>query len=625
MTLPLDTRTAAYWPLDEQHDSLLPSDASGHLGDLTVPAGLTRPTVVDGTISGFGRDYVRAALSGLVVTDTTGATRLTRGLTIAAIARLDIEVLSAGDRCVIVQRGRGGGADPMSFRLAVEVHNVPSRQVKLLLFWQTEAGADVFDPGVLFHWPPGEHLLLAATREVIAGSLAVRYQINGESFAGGQAYALNCGGAVSADVSLGVAMTGAVTLGSMDGVLDSVQILDEAVSPEEFSWLWYRLAVAQAEGVQTMRQLVPPGVYSTDPDSRIQRELAVEGMAIGHAKALARRLRYFHLPDVAFGDAFDRWEQLTGYAPKPGDHLQIRRDRVLSFLGTVRGFSIQDVQAQLAERFATDVVQILEYGNDYSQDFAADTGSGLSIAGNGTITFTGGELAMAATSADLSYGGLVTPRAPHVLWPLAHGDDAWLQCKVRSVTPTTGACVAGLMIGRRDLDEWIVVGMLQTGGIPLNTLSWLRYRAGVLDGAATTLATFDATPMYLWVHHVAAGTFAIGHGTTLDLAKAATPIALVTGHASPLWAGLAVVAPTTSSASPSVAFDEFFARTPNGHQRFNWYAYRDPALPGTPDMIGAREVVRRIKPAHSSASACTTLAVTCDDAGNGCDQTPIGL
>jgi hypothetical protein len=424
-------------------------------------------------------------------------------------------------------------------------------------------------------------------------------------------------------VSIGAGVVSAgVYADHLDGVLAALHVLDEPVTADEFEWLWRRLARMQPEGVETMRALVPPGVYPTDPTSYVQRELAVEGMALGQVKSLAERLRFYSLPDRAWGSALERWESETAHAPQPGDDIALRRSRVMSFLGVVRGFAEQDVRAQLAERFrcAAVDVQLLEYGNDLSQAFASDPADGISSPGNGTITFTGGELTMASAATDLRYGGMGNPRAPHYLWPLAAGDDSWFAVKFRSVAPTTSG-IAGLMIGRRDRDEWVFVGVDQTGGIPLNTISWTRYRAGVLD-AFTVLATVNLTPIYLWVHHVAAGTFEVRYGATAAAAQAATPIALVTGHASPLWAGVAVVGGVGSA--PSVAFDDLFIHAPKGTQRSNWYAYRNPALPGTPDMFGARLVIDRIKPAHTFASASTVTAIVCDDATNGCGQAPIG-
>ena len=117
----LDPRAVAYWPLNEQWDSVLPVDQVGSLADLTVPAGLTRPAAVQ-IPGGYGRDFVRSSLTGLYASDAASKLLLTRAVTIVALARLDVSALANGNVCVLVQRGRGG-ANPITFGLASDYDN----------------------------------------------------------------------------------------------------------------------------------------------------------------------------------------------------------------------------------------------------------------------------------------------------------------------------------------------------------------------------------------------------------------------------------------------------------------------------------------------------------------------
>jgi hypothetical protein len=56
-----------------------------------------------------------------------------------------------------------------------------------------------------------------------------------------------------------------------------------------------------------------------------------------------------------------------------------------------------------------------------------------------------------------------------------------------------------------------------------------------------------------------------------------------------------------------------------------WYAFRDPALNGRPDMIGADRLVKKIKPAYTYAAAISSKRVICDDPRDGiCDLGPVG-
>lgn len=626
----LDPRTAAYWPIDEHHDSVLPSDAAGNLADLAVPGtgGLTRPEVIGGTPGGFGRDFVRSGLTGLYVTDSGGKLRLTRGLAIVAMLRLDVEALANGNLCDLVQRGRGGGSDPIAFRLRFNIVNAATRRVSVVLNWQTAAGGDVAASSVEFTWPASSYLLIAATREVVGGQFATRYQINGESFSAGT-QALDVGGNSSADVSVGMGMNGAAYQNHLDGVLDSLHILSESVSVEEFAWTWERITKYIPEASEAIRRLQVRGVYSKDPTSRIQRELRVEGELAGHAKALSARLRDYGLPDRAWGDVLAKWETITAHSPKPGDDLETRRNRVLGFLGTQRGANPEDIKAVLEEVFGLDAadIQILEFTNEYSQAFGATPTDALVVAGNVTFAVSGGVLnADAAGSSDIRYGGILDPRAGLYLWPLSSGVDAIASAKV-TVNNIHPDAIAGIVLGSRLADEWVWIGVVQTDDAPIaNVLVWLRYQAGVLDTGWTVIdASLDLSPAFLRVHYKTDGTIDVRVGASDAAAKAAAPVNIDPGIGVPDWAGLSAAAPQgNDSVSIDAAFDDFFTYTPEGDQRFYWYAYRDPGLGGTYDLEGARAIVKRVKPAHTEASACSALVAICDDVNNPCDTTPCG-
>jgi hypothetical protein len=99
----------------------------------------------------------------------------------------------------------------------------------------------------------------------------------------------------------------------------------------------------------------------------------------------------------------------------------------------------------------------------------------------------------------------------------------------------------------------------------------------------------------------------------------------VTGHVvAPDYAGPGATSAGAIVGALDARFDDFLARTPEGTRPFNWYAYRDPLLPGTPDIQGARALVRKMKPAHTHAAAITRLAVLCDSSETSCDREPLG-
>lgn len=624
----IDPRARASWPMHEPNDSLHPSDAVGNLDDLVVPAGIVRPAAVHGTPTGYGRDFVRSTLTGFIVNDAGGKLLLTRGLAVVALLRLDVEQLANGNLCVILQRGRGGGGDPISFGVRLEVVTASTRTCKVVMYWQTVAGADVVDAGMTFTWPAGRFLIVSAVREVIEGQLAVRYQVNELAGEGEQDHALDCGGVAAADVSMGMGMAGAAYNNHLDGTIDALEVLGEAVSPDELEFVWKRHAVCLPAGIETMRRMVPRGVYSRDPGSNVQRELAVEGQALGHAKSLALRLREYFLPDRAWGEYLEFWERMLAVQPQPSDHIQKRRDRVLALLGTQRGYTLADVRTQLAEPFGLDEVDvgILEYDNDYVQPFAAHPGDAIEIQGNGNAwAVAGGVLKASQTgNVDLRYDG--SGRSMMWLRSLSSGDDAWVGCKIAVVgDDVNGDAVGAVVLGRRLTNEWVWIG-LRKPSAGVSDVVWFKYQQGVLDTAVTVIGSGTGSdPLFLWLHLLPDGTIDVRWGSSDAAAKAAAPVNIAPGIGVAEYAGCSVAAPGGhASGNGEIDFDDLYNHCPNGHERFNWYAYRDPLLPGAANLDLARLVVARIKPAHTTGSACTTLSLKCGDPDNGCGQAPLG-
>ncbi len=621
----VDRRAVADWPFREQYSSVMPQDLVGELDDLTVPTGITRPEPTQGTPSGWGREFIRSSTTGFWLEDDTGQLKLTRNLAIIMLLEMQLEDLANGNDCDIIQRGRGGASDPVSFCVRLSAVDVVARTAHLALLWQQDDGTDVEDTGVTFTWPLGDFLLIAVVREVIDEFLTVRYQINGESALGDQNHALNCGGEESAELSVGMGMDGVAYQNHFDGIIDTMQVLDEAVLPDEFKWNWERISIDQPAGVEMMRRLVPPGVYSTDPDTAVQRELAVEGQAFGHAKSLARRLKYYFLPPTCFGEMLERWEEITGHSPKPGDDLAKRRNRVLSFTNTQRGFPLEDIKAQLAEAFDQDAVdvEVLEYDNDYANDFTTLPDDSIVETGGATWSIVSGTL-QATTS-----GGPADMRFPSgaswQIWSLCSGDGASVGVYIDTTLSDPDTVLCGLMLGSMSAGSWVFIG-IHPDGVD-GQLVWMKYVAGVLDDSFTVIDATFAEEAYLFLYLNSDGTIAVRVGTDLDDARTQTPVATIDPDIGICeWAGVCMVSPNlvASVGDEVVQFDDFFTRTPQGHQRFNWYGYRDPLLPGNPDIEGARLIVRRIKPAHTRASACTVTSLKCDDPGNGCEQAPLG-
>lgn len=73
-----------------------------------------------------------------------------------------------------------------------------------------------------------------------------------------------------------------------------------------------------------------------------------------------------------------------------------------------------------------------------------------------------------------------------------------------------------------------------------------------------------------------------------------------------------------------VRFDETLLRNAAGTRPFYWYALRDPALPGVPDLAGARAVAKRMKHGFTHASVILRRSFLCDDPNSVTDECPLG-
>lgn len=630
-----DPRLVADWPIDEQVASDLPSDASGHLADLAVPAGLTRPAVEQGTLTGFGRAFTRAPATGLEVADG-GALRLLGSMATVWLARPDLTGLADGARLTLIQRGSGAAGDRISFGLRVVLVDAAARLCRLELFWQTAAGADVVDDGALFTPAAGTTLLLAGVREVVTGGTAIgcRYHISGHAIDGAQDHALDVGGATDAPVTVGAGRASAVYQDHWQGAIDSGQVVNEAIAPTELMWLWERFSIDMPAGVKMIRAFVPPGlpfVYSPDPESIVQRELAIEGMAFGYVKSLARRLRYYLLPDVAWGDVLEAWEAITELRPRPVDSLATRQARVSAHFASFLGAGAEDIKVQLEELLGLDAadIELVEYDNDRSVPFDGTPEGGLRIPGNTIIATAAGELSISSAGGDLRWLGNLTPGGGLRLWGLSSGVDAYVSGKV-SGTEISGEAMAGLVLASRIRNEYVFVGVRVSNNGPIESqIVWFKSIDGVLDAPLTELeGGWDEATTYITLHvREDDGSIDVRWGTSLAAAQAAAPTNIDPGIGAPEWAGFALAGPDDANAAPGVefTFDDFFSHTPQGTQRFNLWAYRDPGLPGTYDLEGARLLMQRIALGHNTVGATSTLAVTCGDVVNGCGVAPLGL
>lgn len=617
----VDSRTVLSLLFNEQADSLLPSDASGSVGDLAAGAGATLPDVTTDALTGHARGFVSADATAIASEDSSDALALTRGMSVIALLALDVDAQDMyGSDGTIAQRGEGTAGDALSWAIRLSVVDAATRAVKVYLEWETIGRSIVTDVGAELTWPADETLLVAAVREVIDGTLVCRYHINGENLTG-DTNALDVASAPGGDVWVGGRNDGS-TLGShLDAVIDAIEIYSEAISEEELQLLWLRMSKDLPQSSRAIKALVPPGVYTTDEDSSIQRELTVQGVGVGVVRSFARRLRDFSHPANAWGGFLTRWETITKSAPKPGDTLATRRSRVSSFLGTVRGFAVTDIKAVLEETLglASADIDILEFDNDFAPDFSSDPGGYIGDTGNVSMSFGGTLFSSVPTDNVLLEHGLEDGKAGWMIWPVAGEFNAWIAGVITVDSGSDPDTAGALMLGSRSSNSWLFWSKARSGA-----LSWATYVAGTLS-PWTTVATVANSTMHLRVRCLGGGAFELRHGTTAALADAATPEVISTSVAKVEWAGYVTTSIGSNEVIGDIDLSDFLIHAPAGGQRYNWYAYRDPALDGTPDMDGANLVIQRIKPAHTHAAAITQKTLRYDDTESGYDREPMGL
>jgi hypothetical protein len=638
--------TLALLRFRESDASVLPSDDVGALADLNVDAGLSLPPVVP-AFTGFGRQFSPGfAVDGQDL--VPGTTLATRDVTVRALVAWDLAGQAAyGQPGTVVARGKGGApAELVSYGLELRVVNAAGAIGELRLWWQDTAGNVRTQLGAQFIAPgPGAFLMLTAVRHWVSSSqVEVRYYVGDQLI----------GDLVSADGDIGGGTTGTFCVGTryasgapgrfLVGVIDELQILNYEVTGEETAATWDRMARLQPRGYRAIRDLLPPGApISNDPASRIQKLLRIAGHAIGYAAAQAENARRNLLPDRAYGPMLEEWEQSVGETPAAADSVRKRRKRVVSHLSQRAGCSIPGVNATVDDllAIAPSQLQILAFDNTQREDWSAglrperwraDPPAQWSISG-------GMLRVQAAAAANLLFDG--TTRNWLTCLLSVDGTPRWLpgapSCDaVVKVTPT--ALPAGAEVGLAFWD-WarvnaFLLGVRNNAGT-IQVISE-RFLRGVSQGV-TVHATTSLTSHWLQLTQNVPARVLVQDPTGETLQPHAVRWS-TTGPTSGFssasglpfcycvnWVGHYARASLASLPSAlDVSFDDIAVRAGRGTRPFLWYIYRDPSLPGGPDLVGAGGAINRLKQAHTGAVVITSKSVLCDTQGAGCDSAPMG-
>lgn len=620
--------TVFLYPIDEQADEVLPSDETGTGPDLQPVDPDAVPEIVDG-FTGPARQLG----DGLAFTsaENTGDADIRRDMTAQAILELDFDAqVAIGTLGIVV----GGGT---CWQLSLAAMAATERHVRIRLGWEdTNLSGSLDEPelaedGVVVGWPENWVLLTATRRWLSPTEVRVRYylqdQLVGENISPYGAIepsfspylTMGCRRAISGPPDFEAFLAAKI---------DSWKVTDFEMTAEEVEATFKRLAVHQPAGGAMVRACQPPGqVYSEDPDSAIQRELAIDGDALGLALAKLEELRTDFSPARAWS-MLDDWERICRLPPKLLDTVETRRNRVLSFLRKVHGHSVPGVQEALAAAMDLDPdqVEVLEYVNLWTDDFATAVASWWRQE-HGGITIVSGEVKLELDNA-VDGRWPLTLGQPTILWHSIDGDvldndpaeGADVTIELSSVNIGNG-CHVGLVAWNL-ARQLFFFGYYRTGGV--TKLGWRKWSGGGF-GAFTALED-PAPALSQWLRMRFDGGTAWRvwwNGTGPDELDNET--AIPAGIALPRNVGLAIFQDTdTNPSAADCTFDDYRGFFPNGLRVFNWYAYRDPLLDGSPDMPGARAIVAKLKPAETEASAVTVTTVKCDSADSLCDDGPLG-
>jgi hypothetical protein len=625
--LELDDDTVVLLPLTESA-GVRPRDAAGTLEDLALlGAALPAP---DATVSwASAASWLFGADSAIGAVDRADkSSLLTRDVSVqASLAFVDGTYTGA-----LITRGVGGSAAEYSaFAVELDCSGLPDLRVRMS--WQDTGGtlrADAWQTVPAQFVPTessGEMMLLTVTRRWESStSVVMRYY---------------CGDTLIAETTstfgaIGGGTTGTTAIGDAVQIwLDDLKVVSREMSHEEIRATWARLTRHQPAGAAMVRGQGPPGApFAEQTAGDIGKLVKAAGQAVGYATAKADELHQTFLPDRAYREDLARWEQLVGLEQNSRAALDTRRARVVARLQRVNGYSPPKVKDVLSTPFDLDAadVQLIEFSPTIEDAFPVTTPG----APPNTLRWradpvaawtlqTGSVLQLQAASGDLRFQpGAFNPH--HCRMSVDDETDMIVQGKLATYwAALPSSAIVGLFLYNRVTNDALWFGVKNDGGT--RKLGYVQLKDNVL-GTFQVLVNPSTDAAY-WLRITRLSGLGPGcyrlYWSLTGFSAGTTTTILDTGILNPQWCGFGAMATTNPTGSTLTAtFDDFLARFPQSRRAFRWFAYRNPGLPGDPDMLDARRIVQTLKPAHTEATAINSLSVLCDNTNSGCDAGPLG-
>lgn len=631
-----DGDTALLLRFAESDDNVFPSDDVGNLGDMFQAPGQSLPTVASAEF-GYGRSFAGGA-KGFDGTELVpGALRLVRDVTIEAIVNFE-GGRQTGLAKTIISRGNEDGTDAEKRLWSAKLLGGTSLlQGKIGVEWRDASGLNAITTASEYLWPRegiGFFYVAIVRRWIASNSLAFDFYMNGELLETVTSTAGDISGGVGGTTTVGYADDSVTPKDFFFDIIDQIRVSNRARTAEEIEHFHQEMFVLPGYALELVRSLLPPGkTYSEDPDSAIQRELAVEADVLALAWSDANELRDDMLPERATR-ILSVWEEMTRLFPKPGDTVASRRERVLGHLRTIHGFNIDQIRNAVTGLLDLQValIEILENSNRFIDEFPLtsliDAWQMLANETLATATVATGTLTLALGIGDNSVW--TEDRGPPVLVRTSIiGEEAEIVVGVEDALLGTAGDAFGLVFSDVAKNEHHLFGIINEAG----NQKWFQELitpAGVtrtIYAASPTLGGGGGGTVYLRMLRNADDTVDLqwdGDGTgdwwgpwnDIALAQAS-----VTNND---WAGIFVKGDSTSlGAASNAEFEEFRAWMPKMRDVYRWFLYRNPAEFGVADIPGAQSVVNRLKPAHTIGHVVESKVFICDSATDLCDREPV--
>lgn len=645
MTLDVSGPPLVNWKFGETEDELLPSDSRGSLEDLNAD-GVTnsRPPVVVGGVTGYSRLFDGATPTGLEVQDLGDNVRLDRSMTVQALVRLDLDAQDAAavPGSVVSYGFRDAAGGELQFLLELESVSTITRETRIKMRWEDSVGVlEGTNVGATFFLPASGAqdavLLFTASRRWISDTeVIVSYYVNDQLIGTDTSLVGDIGtGVTGARMLVGVRGDGASAYENyLEGQIEAMALFARTMSAEEIRQTYNAVSLHGADGYSIVKASLPEDVYSTDEDSVIQLELFVEGQVFGVTLSKIAEFREDLLPDRAWSTLED-WEEMTGLPPKAADSIEVRRNRILSFLRAVQGYTVQNVKDALEATFDLDEsdIEIVEYSHFQTDGFATVIDPfWQEIALSGTLAIVAGELVITsptpAPAGERFWLNQTATTGPPYVKTSIDGDarDADQSISAEAsvlITAHTFAAVDEVISGYAFIDQTLnrvtFIGLYDGGGgIEIASMT-------VEDGVQSAVATHGlppALPFFLNVKFTGGTSYEISTALAADR-TILTAVATIVGTPIPAMLALGVFGTSGGGTANDITLDDFQLYTRLGLRVFNWYAFRDPILPGDEDIPGANAVVKKIKPAHTHAAAVSTKAIEWDSPDSLFDDGPL--